>query len=76
MGAVTMNEEKRKSDFNVSNVVFILLALLTVGEFFMGLLAYNWWAPLLAVAVLKAFLVVRDYMHIGKVFAGEEVEEH
>ena len=36
-------------------VVLILLAALTAGEFFMGLYAFNWWAPLLAVALLKAF---------------------
>ena len=71
-----MNEEKRKSDFNVSSVVLILLVAATIGEFFMGLFAYNWAMPLLGVAILKAFFVVRDYMHIGKVFAGDEAEEH
>jgi len=71
-----MNEEKQKMDFNVSTVVLILLGAMTIGEFFMGLYAFNWWGPLLAVAVLKAFLIVRDYMHIGKLFAGDEAEEH
>lgn len=71
-----MNEEKRAIDFNVSTVVLILLGAMTVGEFFMGQFAFNWAGPLLLVALLKAFLVVRDYMHVGKVFAGDEAEEH
>jgi hypothetical protein len=71
-----MNEEKQSMDFNVSTVVLILLGAMTVGEFFMGRFAFNWWGPLMAVAVLKAFLILRDYMHIGKLFGSDEVEEH
>jgi hypothetical protein len=71
-----MNEEKRNAEFNVSRVVLILLVAITIGEFFMGLFAFNWAMPLLLVAVLKAFFVMRDYMHIGKVFAGDQAEEH
>ena len=53
----------------------ILLALMTIGEYFVGAVASAWWAPLLGIALLKAFLIVRDYMHVGRVFASDE-ENH
>lgn len=68
-------EEKKKSEFNKGLVIFIVLAMLTIGEYFIGAIASAWWAPLLAVAALKAFLVIRDYMHVGRVFESEEVPE-
>jgi len=68
-------EENKKQAYRVGEVVFILLAVLTAGEFFIGSVASVWWAPLLGIALLKAFLIVRDYMHIGRVFALEEDQE-
>jgi hypothetical protein len=68
-------DEKKKQDYNKGLVILLLLATLTIGEYFIGSVASAWWAPLLAVAVLKAFLIMRDYMHIGRLFAGEEIEE-
>lgn len=71
-----MNEEKKKYDLSVGVTVLLLLAAMTIGEFFMGLYAFNWWAPLLAVAAMKGFFILRDYMHVGRVFAGDSAEEH
>lgn len=68
-------EEKKKLAYNKGIVIFMLLAVFTLGEYFIGSVSASWWAPLLAIAVLKAFLIVRDYMHIGEVFAAEEAEE-
>jgi fatty acid desaturase len=68
-------EEKKKAEFNKGLVIFLVLAVLTVGEYFIGAVASAWWAPLLAVASLKAFLVIRDYMHVSRVFKTEEVPE-
>jgi hypothetical protein len=65
-------EEKKKDAYRVGVVVLILLAVLTIGEYAIGSVAYLWWAPLLGIAVLKAFFVIRDYMHIGRLFAGDE----
>jgi len=65
-------EEKKKEAFRIGASVLILLAVLTVGEFWIGSIASAWWAPLLIVALLKAFLAVRDYMHLPRLFAGEE----
>lgn len=71
-----MDEEKlaeqKHEAYNRGIVVLILLGVLTIGEYFLGSVAYSWWAPLIAIALVKAFFVVRDYMHIGRVFAGEE----
>ena len=69
------NEEKKAQAYNKGLVIFIVLAVLTIGEYFIGAVASAWWAPLLAVAALKAFLVIRDYMHVGRVFETEEVPE-
>jgi hypothetical protein len=71
-----MNEEKKKQAYRIGEVVLILLGTLTVGEFLMGYYVPYWAAPLLAVAALKAFFVIRDYMHIGRVFAGDQAEEN
>jgi hypothetical protein len=49
--------------------------VLTLGEFWLGAVASYWWAPLIGVAVLKAYFVMRDYMHVGRLFASDEVEE-
>ena len=69
-------DEKIKQAYWIGVVVLILLATMTIGEYFIGVYASAWWAPLLAVAALKAFFIIRDYMHIGRVFAGSEDEEH
>jgi hypothetical protein len=68
-------EEKKLEAFRVGTGVFILLGVLTLGEFWLGAVASYWWAPLIGVAVLKAFFVMRDYMHVGRLFASDEVEE-
>lgn len=68
-------EEKKLEAFRVGAGVLILLGVMTLGEFWLGAVASYWFAPLLGVAVLKAFFVIRDYMHIGRLFASEEVSE-
>jgi cytochrome c oxidase subunit IV len=67
-----MEEDKKIQAFRIGAVVLGLLAVLTVGEYLIGSIASVWWAPLLGIAILKAFLIMRDYMHIGRVFAIEE----
>jgi fatty acid desaturase len=65
-------EEQKKEAFRVGVGVFVLLAAFTIGEYWIGSVAASWWAPLLAIAAMKAFLIMRDYMHVGRLFAGEE----
>jgi len=69
------NDDKKKQAYNAGVVILILLAVLTVGEFLIGSVASIWAMPLLAIALIKAYLIVRDYMHIGRVFARDE-EQH
>jgi cytochrome c oxidase subunit IV len=70
-----MEEDKKKQAFRIGAVVFGLLAVLTTGEYLIGSIASVWWAPLLGIAILKAFLIMRDYMHVGRAFAMEEDHE-
>ena len=68
-------DDKTKFEYNKGLTILLLLAIFTIGEYFIGSIASVWWAPLLAIAALKAFFIMRDYMHIGRVFAKEEVRE-
>ena len=67
-----MDEEKKKQAYRVGSVIFTLLIAFTIGEYFIGVVAPLWAAVLLVIAALKAYFVVRDYMHIGRVFSPEE----
>jgi hypothetical protein len=66
---------KKQELFRAGAVIFFLLAILTVGEFLIGAIAVSWAAPLFGIALLKAYLIVRDYMHLPRLFSGEE-ESH
>jgi len=64
--------EKKKNAYQVGLTIFILLVALTIGEYALGVVATGWWAPLLGIAVLKAFLIMRDYMHVSRLFTPDE----
>jgi hypothetical protein len=66
---------KKQEQFRAGLVIFFLLAILTVGEFMIGSIAVGWAAPLFGIALLKAALIMRDYMHLPRLFAGDE-ESH
>jgi hypothetical protein len=67
-------EEKKKEKLSYGVTIFILLAVLTIGEFSIASVGQNLAVVLMLVALLKATLVVRDYMHIGRLFVTEEEE--
>ncbi|MBN2500597.1 MAG: hypothetical protein JXB38_07475 [Anaerolineales bacterium] len=52
--------------------VLIILGVLTFGEFIVGSVAPAWGTVLLIAALGKAFFVVRDYMHISRLWDNEE----
>jgi hypothetical protein len=65
--------EKKFELFRLGVVVFAILAVLTIGEYFIGIIAVGWTWPLWGIALLKATLIVRDYMHLPRLFSqGEE----
>ena len=70
-----MDESKKLEAFQIGLSVITLLAVFTIGEYLLGVIAVDWWMPLLAIGLFKAFLVVRDYMHLPRLFAAEE-ESH
>lgn len=72
------NEEngKKREAYRVGVAVLIILAALTIGEYLLGSIAPVWAAPLWLIALIKAFFIVRDYMHLPRLFAeGEEANE-
>lgn len=70
-----MNADKngnKKDIYRIGLVVFLLLAVLTIGEFFIGAIAVGWSGPLWVIAILKAWLVVRDYMHLPRLYTEDK----
>lgn len=70
-----MEEDKLKEAYRVGVAVIIILAVLTIGEYMIGSVASEWWAVLVAIGLIKAYYVIRDYMHLPRLFAGEENQE-
>lgn len=66
---------RKKEAYRKGMAVMILLLFLTAGEYWVGSIAYSWWTIIFGIALLKAFFVVRDYMHVGRLFAAEEEVE-
>jgi Prokaryotic Cytochrome C oxidase subunit IV len=64
--------EKLSQAFRIGMAVFLILIAFTIGEFFIGAIAVNWSWPLWGIALIKAALIIRDYMHLPRVFAGSE----
>jgi len=64
--------EKKNNRFRVGGAVLLLLAVFTIGEFAISAVGATWVSIFVLIAVLKATLVLRDYMHIGRLFSDEE----
>lgn len=64
--------EKRSEKYAIGMTVFIILVVLTIGEFLLVEVGANWVNILLLTASVKAFLVVREFMHIGRLFQSDE----
>jgi hypothetical protein len=70
-----MENNKKREALRLGLAVFVLLAFMTAGEFLIGAFVVGWAAPLWLIAILKAALIIRDYMHLPRLFSGEE-ESH
>lgn len=64
--------DKKKDKYMIGLTIAIVLFVLTIGEFMLAEAGANWVEIFLMIAAIKAFLVVRDYMHIKRVFVSEE----
>ena len=67
-----MDDKKKKAVYENGLVVLVWLAVLTIGELWFALMDIPWWSILVVIALIKATLVVRDYMHIGRLFSEEQ----
>jgi len=67
-------DTKKKEAYQVGIAVFILLIAFTIGEYWIGSIAVTWGWALLIISVIKAFFIIRDYMHLPRLFAGDEEE--
>lgn len=67
-----MDAENKKAAYEKGIVVLVWLAVLTIGELWFALIGIPWWSILVAIALIKATYIVRDYMHIGRLVSGEE----
>lgn len=70
------NEKKEKDglkdELSAGVWILIMLSILTGGEFLVASIAPPWGYLLLLVALWKSFYVVKSYMHIGRLFGGDE----
>ena len=67
-----MDKKKKKAAYEKGIIILVWLAVLSIAELWFALMELPWWSILVVIALTKAVLVVRDYMHIGRVFYGEE----
>jgi hypothetical protein len=67
-------EEKKKQVLKAGTAIIIVLLSLTASEFLIGAYVKIWWGAviLLGISALKSVFVIRDYMHVGRVFAADE----
>jgi len=65
-------QEKREREYRIGIVVLIMLMFFTIGEFLIGAFTEGLWMALFGIAATKAFFVIRDYMHISRVFWADE----
>ncbi|HNB53268.1 MAG TPA: hypothetical protein PK530_15060 [Anaerolineales bacterium] len=68
-----MEDNTKKADYRVNILVVVILAFLTAGEYYLGVISTTNIAGLMiGIGLLKAYFIVKDYMHIGRVFSGDE----
>lgn len=62
----------RRIELSAGVWVMLMLAVLTFGEFLVGVIAPPWGSALLLVAAFKALFVITYYMHVGRLFKTEK----
>lgn len=64
-----MNDKKRAA-YRTGVIVFLILAALTAGEFYLASIS-SAVAGLLIIALIKAALIIRYFMHVNRLWAEE-----
>ncbi len=68
-----MDEMKQKPDYRTNQMVFYVLIILTIGEFYLGYIATTSIAAIMIfIGLLKAGYIVVHYMNMGRLFASDE----
>lgn len=62
----------RRTELGAGVWVMLMLAVLTFGEFLVGVIAPPWGSALLLVAAFKALFVITYYMHVGRLFKSDK----
>ena len=71
----TEGRDSREQALYTGVWILIMLAVLTFGEYIVGVIAPPWGIVLIIVAAFKAYWVIVEYMHVGRLFSTEE-ESH
>lgn len=66
----TENKHPRRT----GSYVFLALVGLTALEFGLAFLELEWWSTFILIGVIKAWLVIRFYMHFPRLFAEEAIQ--
>lgn len=65
-----MNDAKKATELRLGVNILVILAVLTVVEFVVALAAQIW-EVLIVIALIKAALVLQNYMHLPRLFSEE-----
>ena len=65
-------DDKKKQALKFGVYVFIVLAVLTLAEYWISVSGFPWWGVLIGIAILKAWFVIQHYMHLPRLFNEEE----
>lgn len=65
-------DDKKKQALKFGAYVFVILAVLTIGEYWIAISGLPWWTFFFGIAILKAWFVIQHYMHLPRLFNEEE----
>ncbi len=66
------NDFELKEALSAGVWVVVMLFVITFGEYILAVIATGWGNLLILAALGKAYFVVKDYMHIGRLFSKDE----
>ncbi len=70
-----MEDNGKKRAYQMGVFVLIILAVLTIGEYLIAAVGAPWVSILIFIAILKAYYVITNYMHLPRLFSGEDGHE-